>query len=507
MAGYIDSGQPEVAIKLFESMHETSVVPNDFTFTTAINACAILADHKTGRKIHARVEIFGYSSNLFVSSSLVDMYGKSNDVDESRKVFDSVCYRNIVSWTSMIAAYAQNAQTKDSLHLFGEFIRSASGPPNDFMLASVINACSSSGRLLLGKVMHGAVIHHGYDSNEVVATSLIDMYAKCGSLDYCNKMFQRIADPSMIMYTSMIVASAKYGRGKVSLQLFKEMLERGLKPNCVTFVGVLHACSHSGMIDEGMQYLNSMYEKHGIVPQAKHYTCVVDMLGRTGRLDEAYKLANSIKVDSNDGALLWGTLLSASRVYGRVDIASEASKNLIETNSQVAAAYVMLSNTYAVTGKWDDVHRLRSKMKSRGVFKEPGCSWVEIKDKTYVFYSGDTSSCERGSEVLSLLKDLEGRMKKSGYVGGSVGLVFIDVEEEAKEEMVGLHSERLALGFSLISLPKGTTIRIMKNLRMCRDCHEAFKLISEIVESDFIVRDINRFHHFRNGACTCEDFW
>ncbi|TXG71761.1 hypothetical protein EZV62_000340 [Acer yangbiense] len=506
MAGYVNMGQPKIALCLFLKMNGSLVSPNEFTFATVINACSILADLRTGRKIHAHVEVSGLCDNLVVCSSLVDMYGKCNDVDRARRVFDSMGCRNVVSWTSMIVAYAQNAQGDEALNIFREFNYLFGDRPNQFMLASVINACASLGRLVSGKVAHGAVIRCGYDSNDVVASALVDMYTKCGDVSYSDKVFRRISKPSVIPYTSMIVGAAKYGLGRLSLGLFEEMIARRIKPNDVTFVGVLHACSHSGLVDEGLKHLNSMYEIYGIKPDAKHYTCVVDMLGRSSRLDEAYQLAKSIQVDANTGALLWGTLLSASRLHGRVDIAVEVSKKLIESNQQVAGAYVTLSNTYALAGDWENVHSLRSEMKRTGVYKEPGCSWVEIKDKTYVFYAGD-KSIERGSEVWSLMRKLEQEMKKRGYVGENTGLVFVDVEEEAKEEILSMHSERLALAFGLISIPKGITIRIMKNLRMCKDCHEAFKQISDIVERDFVVRDVNRFHHFENGSCTCGDFW
>ncbi|KAG2721498.1 hypothetical protein I3760_02G084900 [Carya illinoinensis] len=507
MAGYVDAGQPQMALSLSREMYRSSVVPNDFTFATMINACSILADLQVGKTVHAHVEILGFRSNLVVCSSLVDMYGKCNDVDEARRVFDLMSCRNVVSWTSMITAYAQNAQGHHALQIFREFGVLMLDHPNHFMLASVINACASLGRLVSGKVAHGTVIRRSHDSNDVVASALVDMYAKCGSVSYSEKVFRRIRNPSVISYTSMIVGAAKYGLGNTSLDLFEEMIDRRIKPNDITFVGILHACSHSGLVDEGLEHLKSMHVKHGIIPDAKHYTCVVDMLGRTGRLEEAYQLAKSIQVESDEGALLWGTLLSASRLHGRVDIAVEASKRLIESNQQVSGAYVTLSNAYALAGQWENVHSLRSEMKRTGVYKEPGCSWVEIKDSSYVFYAGDVASCPQGNKLVGLLRELEERMKERSYVGGSIGLVFVDVEEEAKEEIVGLHSERLALAFGLINIPKGVTIRVMKNLRMCRDCHEAFKLISDIVERDFMVRDVNRFHHFDKGSCTCRDFW
>lgn len=506
MAGYINMGQPQIALLLFQKMLGNLVWPNEFTFATVIKACSMLADLITGKQIHTHIETFGFQYNLVVGSSLVDMYGKCNDVDGARRIFDLMGCRNVVSWTSIIVAHAQNAQGHEALEMFREFNYQSRDRPNQHMLASVINACASLGRLVSGKVAHGVVVRSGSEFNDVVASALVDMYAKCGCVNYSDKVFNRISNPSVVTYTSMIVGAAKYGLGRFSLDLFNEMISRGIKPNDVTFVGVLHACSHSGLVDEGIQHLDSMYRKYGIIPDAKHYTCVVDMLGRTGRLDEAYKLAKSIQVDPDGGPLLWGTLLSASRLHGRVDIAVEASNQLIESNQQVANAYVTLSNTYALAGEWENVHSLRSEMKRTGIHKEPGCSWVEIRDQTYAFYAGN-ALFERGSEVLSLLRELERKMKERGYVGGKTGLVFVDVEDEAREEIVGLHSERLALAFGLISIPKGITIRIMKNLRMCRDCHDVFKLISDIVERDFVVRDVNRFHHFRNGSCSCGDFW
>ncbi|CAI8610611.1 unnamed protein product [Vicia faba] len=511
MAGYVSQGQPNMALCLFHQMQMqtqgTLVMPNEFTFSTLINACSILASLEIGRRIHALVEVSGYRSDLVVCSSLIDMYGKCNCVDEARMVFDFMCVRNVVSWTSMITTYSQNAQGHLALELFREFNHFRLGKPNHFMLCSAVSACASLGRLGSGKIIHGVVIRLGHDANDVVASALVDMYAKCGCVSYSEKVFRRIPNPSVVHYTSMIVGAAKYGLGTLSLRLFQEMIDRRIKPNDITFVGVLHACSHSGLIDKGLELFNSMNEKHGMMPDPRHYTCTVDMLGRVGRIDEAYQLAKSVQVGSEDDALLWGTLLSASRLHGRVDIALEASNQVIKSNQQVAAAYVTLSNTYALAGDWENAHNLRSKMKRTGVFKEPGSSWIEIKESTYLFHAGDISKCSQKREMLNLLRELEGRMKERGHVGVTTGLVFVDIEEEAREEIVSLHSEKLALAFGLLNTPKGITIRIMKNLRMCRDCHEAFKLISDIVQREFIVRDVNRFHHFKNGLCTCGDFW
>ncbi|KAG5407285.1 hypothetical protein IGI04_013404 [Brassica rapa subsp. trilocularis] len=271
--------------------------------------------------------------------------------------------------------------------------------------------------------------------------------------------------------------------------------------NYVTLLAVLHACSHSGLVAEGLGYVNSMVEKYGVVPDPRHYTCVVDMLGRFGRVDEAYELAKTIEVGAEQGALLWGALLSAGRLHGRVDIVCDASKRLIESNQQVTSAYVALSNAYAVAGGWEDSESLRLEMRRGGNVKERACSWIEIKDSVYAFHAGDLS-CDESGEIVRFMKDLEKRMKERGHRGSSSMMtsssVFVDVDEEAKEEIVSLHCERLALAFGLIHLPEGSTIRIMNNLRMCRDCHEAFKLISGIVEREIVVRDVNSLYGLVN---------
>ncbi|WZZ75343.1 pentatricopeptide repeat-containing protein At4g15720 [Brassica napus] len=515
ISGFNDTGQPQTALSMFQQMHEDEyVAPNEFTFASVFKACSALAESRIGKSIHARLEMSGRRSNTVVSSSLLDMYGKCNDVETARRVFDSMigCGRNVVSWTSMITAYAQNARGHEAIELFRTFNADTTtlDRPNQFMLASVISACSSLGRLQWGKVAHGVVTHGGYETNHVVATSLLDMYAKCGSLSCAEKIFLTICRHSVISYTSMIMAKAKHGLGEAALQLFDEMVAKRIRPNYVTLLAVLHACSHSGLVTEGLGYLNSMVEKYGVVPDPRHYTCVVDMLGRFGRVDEAYALAKTIEVGGEQGALLWGALLSAGRLHGRVDIVGEASKRLIESNQQVTSAYVALSNAYAVAGGWEDSESLRLEMRRGGNVKERACSWIEIKDSVYAFHAGDLS-CDESGEIVRFIKDLEKRMKERGHRGSSSMItsssVFVDVDEEAKEEIVSLHCERLALAFGLIHLPEGSTIRIMNNLRMCRDCHEAFKLISGIVEREIVVRDVNRFHCFKDGSCTCRDFW
>lgn len=515
MSGYSSTGRPRLAVSLLRDMSHSGVPPNAFTFSTAVSACARLADAGLGRKVHARAEVEGYASDAVVATALVDMYGKAGDVEDARAVFDGMAApaRNAVSWGSMLSVYAQNALGREAIQLFAEFrTKSNFMAPNHFMLSSVVNACAGVGRLGVGKSVHGTVLRFGHGCNGVIVVALVDMYSKCGFYEYSRKVFDRIEHPSVICYTSIIVAAAKYGLGRCALTFFNEMIDRDVQPNSVTLLGVMHACSHSGLVDTGLHLLHSMQSKYGIHPCASHYTCAVDMLGRAGRLEEAFELANEAQVEGRDALMLWSSLLSACRTHRRLDLATRAAHRLSEFNQDVAGALVVMSNAYTSAGQTDNAAAVWSNMRRRGIQKDPGCSWIEIKDIPYVFYAGLVSPAgARAGEVMMLLDELEGKMREKGYKGGLGSTRVFDAHEEdgedGKGEMVGVHSELLALGFGLLVIPKGMTIRVMKNLRMCCDCHDAFKLISDIMEREFVVRDLNRFHHFKMGSCSCSDYW
>ncbi|KAL6906121.1 hypothetical protein ACP4OV_003722 [Aristida adscensionis] len=515
MSGYAGAGRPREAVALLPEMSIDGVPPNAVTFSTAASACARLADAGLGRQVHARAEVAGCARDAFVATALVDMYGKAGGVEDARAVFDAMAEpaRNAVSWGAMLAAYAQNALGNEAIQLFAELRTSGGGvAPNHFILSSAINACASVARLGIGKCIHGAVLRLGHEHNEVVAVALVDMYSKCGCYEYSRKVFGMIKQPSVIPYTSIIVAAAKYGLGSYSLTLFNEMIDQGVRPNAITLLGVMHACSHSGLVDTGLQFLHSMQSKYGIVPCPSHYTCAVDMLGRAGRLEEAFELANEARLEGSDALMLWNSMISACRTHKRLDLATMAGQRMSEFNQDIVGGLVAMSNAYTAAGQTDEAAALWSSMRRRGIRKDPGCSWIEVKDTPYVFYAGSISQAgARADEIRILLEELEGKMREKGYRGTFGSTRVFDAEEEDGDErkgvMVGLHSEILALGFGLLVVPKGMTIRVMKNLRMCCDCHEAFKLISGIVEREFVVRDLNRFHHFKMGSCSCNDYW
>lgn len=515
MSGYAAAARPREAMYLLRAMDSSGVRPNVVTFSTAACACARLADVGLGRQVHARAEVAGCACDAVVATALVDMYGKAGSVGDARAVFDGMAApaRNAVSWGAMLAAYAQNALGNEAIQLFAELRARGSGvAPNHFMLSSVVSACAGVVRLGVGRCVHGTVLRLGHGNNEVIAVALVDMYSKCGCYEYSRKVFDRIEQPSVVPYTSIIVAAAKYGLWRCALTLFDEMVDQGVQPNSVTLLGVMHACSHSGLVGTGLQLLRSMQSKYGVAPCPSHYTCAVDMLGRAGRLEEAFDLANEAQIEGYDALMLWNSLLSACRTHKRLDLATLAGQRVSEFNQDVAGGLVMMSNAYASAGQDVSAAAVRSSMRLHGIRKDPGCSWIEVKDTSYVFYAGSVSCAgARADEVLVLLDELECKMREKGYRGRLGSARVSDAHEDDGEEgrgvMVGVHSEILAIGFGLLVVPKRMTIRVMKNLRMCSDCHEVFKLISDIVQREFVVRDLNRFHHFKMGSCSCNDYW
>jgi len=279
---------------------------------------------------------------------------------------------------------------------------------------------------------------------------------------------------------------------------------QGVKPNEVTFISVFAACSHSGMVDEGLRIFYVMKPDYGVEPSSDHYACVVDLLGRAGRIKEAYQLMNMMPRDFNKAGA-WSSLLGASRIHNNLEIGEIAAQNLIQLEPNVASHYVLLANIYSSAGLWDKATEVRRNMKEQGVRKEPGCSWIEHGDEVHKFVAGDSSHPQ--SEKLSgYLETLWERMRKEGYVPDT-SCVLHNVEEDEKEILLCGHSEKLAIAFGILNTSPGTIIRVAKNLRVCNDCHLATKFISKIVDREIILRDVRRFHRFKNGTCSCGDYW
>eukprot|EP01018_Ginkgo_biloba_P000564 Gb_28902 [translate_table: standard] len=502
ISAYAQIELEEEAFKHFCQMKRSGMQPDHFTFSTLLSACASMASLKHGKEVHNHIIKTGLELDIFVGSALVDMYAKCRSIENARLVFDKLPKRNVVSWNAMIIGHACNEHGEDALKFFCQ-MQWAGLKSDKFTFTSVLKACISLVTLENGKQIHACIIKTGLESDVVVGTALVDMYAKCGSFLDSRVVFDTMPERNPISWTTMIGGLAQHGHGKEALKLFEQMQQEGIKPNHIAFLCVLSACSRAGLVDEGCHYFDSMTQIHGIMPKIEHYACMVDLLGRSGYLEEAEKLISDMPFEP--GASVWQSLLGACRIHGNIELGEHAAKCILELVPEYPATYVLLSNIYAATGRWDDVAKVRKMMRDRGVIKEPGCSWLEVKNTVHTFFVRDRYHPQK-EEIYAKLDELIRHIEGIGYVPDT-NFVLHDVEEEQKDPFVLYHSEKLAIAFGLISTPQGVPIRIVKNLRMCGDCHTATKFISKIVGRELVVRDANRFHHFKDGMCSCGDYW
>lgn len=409
---------------------------------------------------------------------------------------------SLVSWNVMIAVYVNNSMPAKAIDIYLQ-MESSGMEPDAITFASILPACGDLAAIVTGKRIHEHVEQKGLRPNLLLESALIDMYAKCGTIEDARKVFDRMQFRDVVSWTSMISAYGMSGQGCEAIGIFDKMRKSGLAPDSVAFVSVLSACSHAGLLVQGEEYYKLMTQEYRIFPRLEHFTCMVDLLGRAGRLSEAYSIIKQMPMKPNER--IWGALLSACRVYSNMDIGLVAADNLFQMVPEKAAYYVLLSNIYAKAGRWKDVTVVRSIMKSKGIKKLPGVSNVELNDHVHSFLAGDQSH-PQSKEIYEELDVLVWKMKEAGYVPETESALH-DVEEEDKENHLAVHSEKLAIAFVILNTKPGTPIRITKNLRVCGDCHIAAKLISKITNREIIVRDTNRFHHFHNGMCSCGDYW
>ncbi|KAM3682093.1 hypothetical protein ACJW31_12G046000 [Castanea mollissima] len=567
---YVNNHLYHDALLVFKTMASQGFEPDNYTYPCVLKACSGLENLYVGLQIHGVVVKVGLDLNVFIGNGLVAMYGKCGCLMEARRVLDEMPSRDVVSWNSMAAGYAQNARFADALEVCKEMealrlkpdagtmasllpavtsttsnnvsyvkeifmkldkkslvswnvmiavyvnnsmpaeavnlylqMEKNSIEPDAVTIASILPACGDLSALSLGRRMHEYVERKKLRPNLLLENALVDMYAKCGSLQDAREMFDRMKFRDVVSWTSMISAYGLNGQGRDAVALFAKMQNLGLSPDSIAFVSVISACSHAGLLEEGRYYFKLMTEEYRIIPRIEHYACMVDLLGRSGQVDEAYSFIKQMPVEPNER--VWGALLSACRVYSNMNIGLLAADHLFQLAPEQSGYYVLLSNIYAKAGRWKDVTTIRSMMKGRGLKKIPGISNVELNDRIHTFLAGDQSH-PHSEKIYEELDILVGKMKELGYVPETDSALH-DVEEEDKECHLAVHSEKLAIVFAILNTEPGTPIRITKNLRVCGDCHIAAKLISKIVQREIIVRDTNRFHHFKNGVCSCGDYW
>ncbi|KAF3964094.1 hypothetical protein CMV_011582 [Castanea mollissima] len=420
----------------------------------------------------------------------------------ARALFDRMENKILVSWNAMIAGYSQNALPDESLNLFRQMLSNGI-QPYEIAITTIFGACSQLSALRLGKEIHCFTLKAHLIQDVFVGCSLIDMYAKSGCIEQSQRVFDSLKEKDEASWNVIIAGYGIHGHGNKAMELFEKMQRSGLKPDGFTFIGLLMACSHAGLVTDGLKYLNQMQSLFGIEPKLEHYACVVDMLGRAGQLDEALKLILEMPEEPDAG--IWSSLLSSCRIYGDLDMGVKVAEKLLALEPDKAETYVLLSNLYAGSGKWDDVRRVRQIMKETGLQKDAGRSWIELGGEVFSFVVGDELLSE-SEEIQDVWRRLEEKIRIIGYKPNTDSVLH-ELREEEKIEVLRGHSEKLAISFGLLKTTKGATLRICKNLRICVDCHNAAKLISKAVEREIIVRDNKRFHHFKDGFCSCQDYW
>ncbi|GAA0156128.1 hypothetical protein LIER_13692 [Lithospermum erythrorhizon] len=502
VSGYSSNQADFDCLTLFAEKYKSAVGFDQTTLLAAINSSAGLQAFDVCAQIHTLTIKSGFHLHNFIINSLVDAYGKCNRLDDAVKIFGECPLPDLPSFTSIITAHAQYGQGEDALRFYLK-MQDVDLKPDSFVCSSLLNACANLSAFEQGKQIHIHVLKLGFMSDVFSGNSLVNMYAKCGSIEDAGLVFSEVLERNVVSYSAMIGGLAQHGHGTKALQLFENMLKEGVTPNHVTLVNVLYACNHAGLVTEARRYFQTMKESFGIEPTQEHYACMIDVLGRAGKLNEAKDLASKMPFEANGS--VWGALLGAARIHKDVELGEHAAEMLSILQPDKSGTHVLLANIYASAGLWENVARVRRRMKGIKVKKEPGMSWVEVKGKVYTFIVGDRSQ-PRSEEIYNKLEELGDLMIKAGYVP-MIETDLHNVEQQEKEKLLLFHSEKLAVAFALLSIPPGAPIIVKKNLRICVDCHTAFKFISKIVSRVIIIRDINRFHHFQCGSCSCGDYW
>ncbi|KAL4586438.1 hypothetical protein LXL04_011074 [Taraxacum kok-saghyz] len=466
---YSKKGCYRESIDLYYKMIHSGGKPNAYTFTFVLPACTGLKSLRDGRRVHGNVFFFGCERNEFVITALIDLYGKCGELGSARQLFDEMPVNKTASCNALMSGFIVGEKFDDALSLFNE-MKKLGIEPDTMTMVGVLQSCASLGALQQGRWMHDQVIRNQITINEFLGAALINMYARCGSIEEAHQVFEEMPQRDLITWTSIICGYGMHGLANLSESLFLRMVGQGLRPDAVTFVGVLAGFSHNGMVEKGWDYFNKMSNEFGIKPSLEHYSCMVDMLGRAGKLKEAENLLTNmdIKPDSK----IWGGLLTACKIHKNVQMAERVVVKILELDPNNAGWHVLMSNIYATCKKWDKVSETRRKIKNLKLQKSPGWSSIEIKGQIHTY-----------------LSDVKERMKVEGYVP-ETSVVFEKVDEEMKEEMLYWHSERLAIAFGILNTSHGEVLRVMKNLRF----------ISRISGREIVVRDVKRFHRFKDGA-------
>ncbi|KAA8520572.1 hypothetical protein F0562_014828 [Nyssa sinensis] len=460
---YIEKRLYGQAFDLYEEMKKLdNIQPDDVTMISLVSACTQLGDLERGKLLHSYSKEHDLDKNLGVANAILDMYCKCGDLELAQDVFNRMEKRDVLSWTSMLMGLTNSCYFQESLDLFRR-MQFEKIQPDETTLGSVLSACAQMGALDQGKYVHLLIDRYKVKRDVVLETALVDMYAKCGSIDLALQVFDKMRDRNVFTWNAMIGGLAMHGHGEIAISLFDQMKHDKVIPDDVTFIGLLCACSHAGLVNKGLKMFRAMREIFHIEPRMEHYGCVVDLLCRARLVNDALTFIESMPIKAN--SVLWATLLGACRMGGHFEFAEKVGKRVIELEPDSSGRYVMLSNVYAGLSQWDNASKIRKQMKRRGFEKIPGCSWTELNGTIHQFVAGDRSHLQM-EEIYAMIEEMTQRVNLDGGHVSGVANVLFDIDEEEKEHSLFFHSEKLAVAFGLMSTSPGLPIRIAKNLRV-----------------------------------------
>ncbi|CAL8133017.1 unnamed protein product [Prunus armeniaca] len=456
ISGYNRVKKYDESWKLFNCMQKEGVLPTSVTLVSVLSACSKLKDLDAGKQVHKCVKEYLIEPTLVLENALVDMYvacgemnaalkifenmktkdviswttivkgfANSGQVDLARNYFDEMPERDYISWTAIIDGYLQVNRFKEALELFCQ-MQTSYVKPDEYTMVSILTACAHLGALELGEWIKTYIDKNKIKNDTFVRNALIDMYFKCGNAEKALRVFDAMLHRDKFTWTAVIVGLATNGNGREALGMFSRMLESLVTPDQITFIGVLCACTHSGMVDEGRKFFASMITQHGIEPNVTHYGCMVDLLGRAGHLIEAFEVIQNMPMKPN--SVVWGALLGACRMHKDAELAEMAAKKMLELEQDNGAVYVLLCNIYAACNKWENLREVRQMMMNRGIKKTPGCSLIELNGIVHEFVAGDRSH-PQSEKIYSKLDEMIKDLKFAGY-SPDTSEVFLDIGEE-----------------------------------------------------------------------------
>lgn len=455
-------------------------------------------------QLHSLVMKSGFLGHVPVMTALLKAYSTLGaEVGDCLVLFSE---RNgcgdVVLWNEIIAVFAE----RDPVEAFLLFIQLQKEciRPDCHAFSIVLKACGGFVTDRHALAVYSQVTRSGLAEDTILQNALIHALGRCGSITQALQVFNAMRTKDVVSWNSILKAFALHGQAKEALNLFRQM---DVEPDASTFVALLSACSHSGMVNEGTRIFSTMFDKYGIVPQLDHYACMVDILGRSGNLLDAMKIIRKMPIEPD--YVVWSALLGGCRKHGERQLARFCVSKLRELDPENSLGYVLISNIYCSAGSFGEAGLIRKDMKGLGIKKEPGLSWTEIGNQVHEFASGGREH-PQGDAIRSNIRKLIWQLRGVGYVPETT-LALRDLEEEQKEEQLYFHSEKLAFAYALMnscnSHGEGNAIRITKNIRICPDCHNFMKLASKLVQREIVVRDSNRFHSFQKGMCSCNDYW